>query len=174
MPEAAFLVVARFLKPHGLHGETLVLPLTDEPNEVFVPGRVLVPVDEDGRTIGDELVITRARRHQRRWLLSFEGYTERSVVEQWPQQYLGARENELTPPAPGEMYEYEVPGSRVVEGESEIGMVLDLVDVPGGRFLVVEHDGQEKLIPFRSPFVVGIDREARRIDVKLPPGLLEV
>lgn len=174
MPEAAFLVVARFLKPHGLHGEVLVLPLTDQPDEVFVPGRVLVPVDEEGRTVGDELVVSRARPHQRRWLLAFEGVEDRTAVEQWPQQYLGARQDELIPPAPGEMYEHEVPGSMVVESGRDLGVVVDLLDLPGGQFLVVEHDGQEKLIPFRSPFVVGVDRETRRIEVQLPPGLLEV
>ena len=39
--EATHLVVARFLKPHGLRGAALVEPLTDEPETVFQVGRRL-------------------------------------------------------------------------------------------------------------------------------------
>jgi 16S rRNA processing protein RimM len=72
------------------------------------------------------------------------------------------------------MYEYEIPGSMVVEDGNEVGTVVDLLDVPGGQFLVVQREGEESLIPFRAPFVVRLDRDGRRIEVKLPPGLLEV
>ncbi len=58
--EAVYLAVARFRKPHGLKGEALIYPLTDEPDAVFVPGRVLVPVDEEGRPMGLEVVIHKA------------------------------------------------------------------------------------------------------------------
>ena len=115
--EAAHLVVARFLKPHGLKGEAVVLPLTDEPEEVFVPGRRLCPVDTDGNPIGDPLVIARARPFHRRWLLWFEGLEDRSELEQWPQHYLGAQAAELRPPNDDELYVHEIPGAAVMEND---------------------------------------------------------
>jgi 16S rRNA processing protein RimM len=173
MAEAAYLAVARFRKPHGLKGDALVYPLTDEPDEVFVPGRVLVPVDDEGKPCGDEVVIRRARRYQRQWLLAFEGIG-RTKLEAWDAVALGAAQSELRAPDEGEMYLHEVPGSAVVEDGEVIGVVKDVVGVPGGRMLVVEGSGREHLIPFREPIVRRLDRESRRIEVTLPPGLLEV
>jgi 16S rRNA processing protein RimM len=172
--EAAHLAVARFRKPHGLKGEALIVPLTDEPDEVFTPGRVLVPVDESGHPTGDELVLERARPFQRCWLLAFQGITERGVLEAWPQLLLGARREELRAPEGDEIYHYEIPGCAVVEDGKEIAVARDLVGVPGGELLVAERNGRELLIPFREAVIRRIDRAGRRIEVELPPGLLEV
>jgi len=172
--EAVYLAVARFRKPHGLKGEALIYPLTDEPDAVFVPGRVLVPVDEEGRPTGVEVVINKARSYQRHWLVSFEGITDRAVLESWGSVMLGAVQSELSPPEAGEMYLHEIPGSIVVEAGVEIGIAKEIVGVPGGSVLVVERDGREHMIPFRDPIVKRLDRKNRRIEVVLPPGLLEV
>ena len=169
MTEAVYLAVARFRKPHGLKGEAVVFPLTDEPDAVFVPGRVLVPVDDEGRPTGAEVVIHKARPYQRNWLVSFEGITDRMVLESWGAVTLGADRSELRAPEQGEMYLHEIPGSIVVEAG-----VREIVGVPGGSVLVVERDGKEHLIPFRDPIVKRLDRDNRRIEVVLPPGLLEV
>ena len=174
MEEATYLAVARFRKPHGLKGEAVVFPLTDEPDAVFVPGRVLVPVDDEGRPTGVEVVIHKARSYQRHWLISFEGITDRMVLESWRGVTLGADRSELRAPDEGEMYLHEIPGALVVEDGVEIGIVREIVGVPGGNVLVVERDGREHLIPFRDPIVKRLDRENRRIEVVLPPGLLEV
>ncbi len=115
MEEATYLAVARFRKPHGLKGEAVVFPLTDEPEAVFVPGRVLVPVDDEGRATGVEVVIHRARPYQRNWLVCFEGITDRMVLESWDAVTLGADRSELRAPDEGEMYLHEIPGSHVIE-----------------------------------------------------------
>lgn len=172
--EAAYLAVARFRKPHGMKGDALVFPMTDEPEEVFTVGRVLVPLDEEGHTAGPQLVISHARRYQRHWLLSFEGITDRGVLEQWPYQTLGAVQDELRQPDDGEMYLHEIPGSTVVENGEEIGVVREVIGIPGGQVLVVMGNEREHMIPFRDPIVRRLDRANRRIEVELPPGLLEV
>lgn len=172
--EAAYLAVARFLKPHGRKGEALVYPLTDQPEDVFVPGRLLTPVDEGGHPLGDALVVSRARPYQRHWLVAFDGIGEREPLEGWPKQFLGVRSEELRPPGPDEIYVHEIPGCAVIEREEVIGTACGLVGVPGGQLLLVEQDGRELLIPFREPMILRIDREERRIEVDLPPGLLEL
>lgn len=171
---AAYLAVARFRKPHGLKGDALVLPLTDEPEDVFTAGRILVPIDEEGQSVGPQVVISHARRYQRHWLLSFEGIHDRSALENWSYKVLGAARDELRQPDDGEMYLHEIPGSTVVENGAEIGVVREVVGVPGGQVLVVVRNGREHLIPFRAPIVRRLDRTNRRIEVELPAGLLEV
>lgn len=79
--EAGYLAVARFAKPHGLKGEAIVYVITDRPDEVFVAGRRLVPVDSAGRAVAGALTIERARPYHRRWLLKFEGIDQRTPLE---------------------------------------------------------------------------------------------
>ncbi len=172
--EASYLAVARFRKPHGLKGEALLYPLTDEPDEVLVQGRVLVPVDEAGKANGPELVIQHARSYQRCWLVRFEGITERKMLEGLAAVTLGAAVAELRPPGDGEMYLHEIPGATVVEGNTEIGVVKEVIGAPSNQIMVVIREGRDCLVPFREPIVKRLDRENRRIEVELPPGLLEV
>ena len=172
--EASYLAVARFRKPHGLKGDAQLYPLTDEPEEVFVEGRVLVPVDEAGNAIGRELVIHHARPYQRCWLVGFEGITERAMLEGWVAVTLGAAVAELRPPEHGEMYLHEIPGATVVEGNTEIGVVKEVIGAPSNQIMVVMCEGRDCLVPLREPIVKRLDRENRRIEVELPPGLLEV
>ncbi len=86
----------------------------------------------------------------------------------------GASTDVLRPPTDGEMYLHEVAGSTVVEGDHEIGIVKEVIGVPGSQILVVVRDGKDCLVPFREPIVRRLDRAGRRIEVELPLGLLEV
>lgn len=174
MGEPAYLVVARFLKPHGLKGEALVAPLTDDPDTVFGVGRRLAEVDEAGAVIGDEVTVSRGRPFGRSWLLGFGGIASRTELEQRRLQYLGAPRTELKALGPNAMYVHEIPGAQVVAGATIIGIARELVGTPGCELLVIESGGREHLIPFRAPILKGLDRAARRIEVELPPGLLEL
>jgi 16S rRNA processing protein RimM len=172
--EAACLVVARFLRAHGLKGEALVAPLTDEPQEVFGPGRRLVEVDERGDAVGGEVTLVRGRPFGRGWLLRFEELDSRTALEARNLRYLGAPRTALKSLGPNAMYRHEIPGAEVVAAGQVIGIARELVGGPGAELLVVEAEGREHLIPFRAPILVRLDRAARRIEIEPPPGLLEL
>ncbi len=171
---AGHLVVARLVKPHGLRGEAVVEPLTDDPERVFAAGRRLVEVDASGEVAGGELTLAGARPFRAGWLLAFEGVTSRTQLEARGLQWLGAAREELRALGPDAMYLHEIPGSEVVAGGEVIGVARDLAGPAGAELLVVEGRGKEHLIPFRAPIVKHLDRVARRIEVELPPGLLEL
>lgn len=171
---ADHLVVARYVKPHGLKGEAVVEALTDEPERVFGVGRSLARVDDAGEVVGDALTLARARPFGSRWLLAFEGVGSRTLLEGLALGWLGAPRAELRTLGSGAMYLHEIPGSEVVAGGEVIGVARDLAGPAGGELLVVEARGKEHLIPFRAPIVRRLDRAARRIEVELPKGLLEL
>lgn len=172
--EGGYLAVARLKKPHGLKGEVVVWTLTDDPETVLVVGRELVPVDEQGHAVGPPVVIERSRPFQRLWLLKFRGVADRTVLEGWGRRLLGVERSALAPPANDELYAHEVPGTTVVAGDRVVGQAAGLMDIPGGRLLVVDVDGREVLVPFRTPIVRRIDRRERTIEIDPPPGLLEL
>ncbi len=173
--EGGYLVVARLKKPHGLKGDAVVWALTDDPHEVLVVGRSLVPVDEEGREVGDPVVIERSRPYHRQWLLKFEAIDDRTRLEQWQQQLFGVPVSDLRAPGDDELYVHEVPGTAVLVDGEVVGHATGLLDMPGGgRLLQVDIGGREVLVPFRRPIVQEIDRPARRITIDPPAGLLEL
>ncbi len=170
----AYLAVARVRKPHGLKGEVFVWSLTDDPAEVFRPGRVLTPLDEEGRSMGAPITIERSRPYHRHWLLKFEGLDDRSAVEAWGQRVVGVAADELAPPGEDELYVHEVPGAAVVVGGERVGTARELLETPAGAMLSVTVGAREVLVPFRRPIVKRVDRAAREIELDPPAGLLEL
>lgn len=171
--EPAFLVVARFRKLHGLAGAVLVEAMTDSPREVFSAGRALTPVGAGGEPEGEPLVVERGRPFRGGWLLEFRGIGSRTDAEKLTWKWLGSERAELRAPGADQMYVHEIAGAEIVVEGQVIGVARELVG-SDGEFLAVEVGGKEHLIPFRRPIVRAIDREKHRIEVDLPPGLLEL
>ena len=174
MSDARHLVVGRLRKPHGLKGEFTVFPLTNDPDEVFAPGRQLRRLDLGGAVIGSPVVVERSRRYHRAWLLKFMGMESREGMEDWRGQFLAAPAVELTPPAEGEVYVHELEGFAVWrEDGTPLGLVTASYDLPSGLTLEVQGPRREFLLPFKKEFVLVVDRAERRLTVTVPEGLLE-
>ena len=67
-------------------------------------------------------------------------------------------------------------GWRVFDAEvGLVGQVVEIEDRPLQPLLVVAREGREDaLIPLVDEFIEGLDEEARRIDMRLPAGLLDM
>jgi 16S rRNA processing protein RimM len=171
MAEARYRPVARFAKPHGLKGEAIVFVLTEQPEEVFAPGRELMPLDDAGGPAGTALTLERGRAYHRRWLLKFREIDDRTALEAWRGVVLGVIDE--VDDAEG-LRAHEVAGATVVAAGRVVGVAREVLMLPGGPMLVVTGNDREHLIPYRPPILVGTDRARREITVDPPPGLLEL
>jgi 16S rRNA processing protein RimM len=166
------LVVARFRKPHGLKGDCAIFPLTDQPEQVFAPGRAVWVIDLAGDVVAGPLEISRSRGYHREWLIAFRGRGTREDVEGWTGSFLAAPAGELTPPADGEVYLDELPGFAVLNATgTPLGLVTAWYELPAGVTLEVQGPKREFLLPFRKELVRHVDRAGRRLVVELPDGL---
>ena len=169
------VAVARLRKPHGLKGDLVVFPLTNDPSTAFAPGRSLWVVDLAGTVTGGPLVIERSRAYHREWLLKFCGLENREALEPWRGNFLALPADQLAPPVDDEVYLHELEGFAVqLEDGTAIGLVSALYELPAGLTLEVQGPRREFLLPYRKEFVRGVDREARRLTVTLPDGLLDL
>lgn len=164
--------MARFRKPHGLKGDCAIFPLTDQPDEVFAPGRSVWVVDLAGEVVAGPLEIAHSRGYHREWLLGFRGRSTREDVEGWNGAFLAASADQLTPPADDEVYLDELPGFAVHDKAGKaLGLVTAWYELPAGLTLEVQGAKREFLLPFKKELVQRVDREARRLVVELPEGL---
>jgi 16S rRNA processing protein RimM len=85
--------------------------------------------------------------------------------------------SEMLPELDGEkFYFHEVPGWTVVdlENETELGVVMRVIDHGPYPMLEVESNGEELILPLPENFKIEVDRENKVLRVEVPEGLVDV
>lgn len=185
-PPQETVAVGRVLGPHGLRGEVVVEVLTDAPRR-FDPGNALLLVREGEPPLA--LVVAARRAHgapagkqggaggsrarRATALLRFAGVGDREAAAALRGGWLEI-ERSLVPPAPqGTYYRFELLGCRCSDGGEELGEVVEVVEDGGGLLLIVADGRREVPVPFVARFLRAVDVEHGRIELDLPPGLIE-
>ncbi|MBT8461835.1 MAG: ribosome maturation factor RimM [Gemmatimonadetes bacterium] len=168
------IVVARVRNAHGLDGEVLVELLTGDPDDVFAVDRVLRV--SGGRERGPgRLTLKGARRHKGGLLLRFQEVSDRTAAERLQGRELAVPQEELRQLEEDEFFLHDLVGYAVVRVSGEpVGDVVTSYETGAQLLLGVSAGGDEILIPFGRQLVTEVDRDARRIVIDPPPGLLEV
>jgi 16S rRNA processing protein RimM len=149
------LEVGRISRAHGLRGEVVVDPITDQAGR-FVAGATF---DTDR----GPMVITACRPFQRRWLVTFEGCATREQADAVRGVVLRAEPLDGTE----DVFVHQLIGRRVVDQHGiDHGPVVSVEANPAADLLVLE---DHALVPMN--FVVDLDGD--RIAVDVPPGLFE-
>lgn len=166
------VLVGIVTRPHGLRGDVVVEAASDR-EERFARGSVVEATLPGGATL--RLTVAATRASQRGLRVIFEGYGDRDAAERLRGARLEVPLAEVPPARPGEYYHFELVGCRSFDhAAGELGRVVEVEQGAADLLLVVERpDGRRLRLPFVEAFVERIDRDARRIDWKLPEGLIE-
>ena len=160
------------VKPQGRHGEVAADILTDFP-ERFAERRRVFALDESGER--RELRVEDFWPHKQRLVLKFEGMETIGDAEalvgceiQIPREQRAALEE-------GAAYVGDLVGCEVLAGGQMIGTVADVQFGAGeARLLVVRSGNREFLIPLAAAYLPRMDTAAKRIEMELPEGMLEL
>jgi len=159
---------------HGLDGEVLVELQTGDPDEVFVEDRVF-RIPGGGRRGPHQLTLKSARRHKGGLLVRFCEIADRTAAEGLRGRELALPGDELRKLDEDEFFLHDLVGYAVVRSDGEpVGDVVTSYETGAQLLLGVSVEGRELLIPFGRQLVTEVDREARRIVIDPPPGLMEV
>lgn len=166
------ILVGRVLRAHGIRGEVRVEVLSD------VEGRF----DRDrelwlrpGRGPRFRTRIVSQRRDRGTLLIRFAGIDDRDRSEELRGAAIEIDPADV-PPAPDDLYyHFELVGCECHDQQAGfLGEVIEVIEDGGGDMLVVRRDGRNLLVPFVEAFVLTVDvRDKRRIDLRLPEGLVE-
>jgi 16S rRNA processing protein RimM len=148
--------VGRIVRPHGLRGEVVVVLSTDR-DERLSPGSRL-------HTDQGELVVQASRRHQHRWIVSFEGRAARDQADELRGLTLRAEPFD----DPSELWVHELVGAEVVTAGGEaLGRCTAVVANPAADLLELDDGGL-------VPIVFVVDHAPGRVTVDPPEGLLDL
>ncbi len=166
------------LKPQGRRGEVLAELHTDFP-ERFAERRQLWGLAPDGGR--RELQLQEHWFHKGGVVLKFAGVDSISDAEQFAGWELQVPSAERTRLEPGAAYVSEIAGCDVWidGGQRFLGRVKEVQFGAGEAPLLVVKlpvcaRQNEVLVPFAEEFVKNLDAAAKRIDMQLPEGLLEL
>lgn len=168
------LRVCRIGRAQGLKGEVNVTVFTDDPDRRFAPGSVLVSTD------GREFRVERSRKFRERWIVLFEGVTDRNASEALNGTELfceadSAEEMEDEDAFyPEDLIDLDVLVGDDAATAKKIGTVIDVLDSPAQFLLEVrkDSDGSTALVPFVEQIVPEVDLEAGFVRLTPPDGLL--
>lgn len=167
-----FVTIAYIVKTRGIRGEVVADILTDIPGRFEELGRVRIWGEfhesweelesfwfQKGRVILK--FVGRDRPHEAEELVGCEVQLPEEERGELPDDYF---------------YDSDLVGCLVFQGEDLLGEVTELLKVGGEatNLVVGTPEGREVMIPLVRAFVTGVDLSARRLQVDVPPGLLDL
>jgi len=169
------VIVGRVRKAHGIRGDLVVEPISDEPDAIFAPGRRVLAGTASGDRAKDglELHITSATPFKGGFILHVEEINDRTIADTWRDRFLLLPADELEPLGEDEVYIHELPGMHVVLADgTDVGVVDCTYELPQGLTLDVKRGAGSVLVPF-DRIVTNVDRASRSITIDPPVGLLD-
>ena len=154
-----YLEAGEIVTTHGVRGEVKLLPWADGPDFLLNFKRVLIDAQE--------YKIEQCRVQKSCNLVKLSGV---DTVEA-AQLLRGKVVKVFREDAPGDLiFAAELEGVDVYAEEQHIGTVSEVLDYPGNKVYVVKGD-HTYMIPAVKAFVLSIDIDANRMQVKLIEGM---
>ncbi len=165
-----FIAVGKLRRPHGVQGEIVTSVLTDFP-ELLQPGSVVYVGSEH-----NPLEIHTFRWHQQDALISFREFLNRDAAGTLRNQMLFVLAEDCPELPEGEYYFHQVVGMDVVTEEGEhLGIVSEIHETGANDVYIVQRQQKKDLLlPATEEVILKIDMEARKMTVRLLPGLIDL
>jgi 16S rRNA processing protein RimM len=163
------VTVGRLGRPHGLDGELVLYPDTDNPQR-FVPGARLTALTDPPRL----LTISVARPHRGAILVGFVGVGSRAAADELTNAELIVDLDDLRPLGDGEYWPEDLVGLEARSSDGEVvGRVVEVVLGGAQDRLVIERGEGRFEIPFVEPLVPEVNLSSGVVVIAVLPGLLE-
>lgn len=163
------------LRPHGLKGEVMAVLEADEP-ELHKKAPLLYLATKQG-LVPYKLEGFNLQKQGEQAILKLKGIDTVEQTEGLKGTKLYLPLSALPELADDQFYYHEIVGFTVYDNNQdgeEVGPVADVYEMPQQLMLGVIVNGVEALIPLHDDFLVRVDKKAKRIVMKLPPGLIDV
>ncbi|HHY06634.1 MAG TPA: 16S rRNA processing protein RimM [Clostridia bacterium] len=168
MPE--YIKIGQIVNTHGYKGGLKIYPLTDDVQRFFDLEKVYLKFA--GHYVS--YTIVDVRLHKNMVLLWLAKVSDLNTAEQLKGFYLEIPRTKVRALPEGSFYIFELIGLDVYEGEQYLGKLCEVLK-PGSNdvFVVKTPDNKEIYLPALKKVVTQIDLEQKRMEVKVPLGLLD-
>ena len=162
------ITIGTVQKPFGLKGELKIRIQTDFVEERFSVGNQ-VYINLNGVEVRRK--IESVRKHQGSLLVKLEGLDSLTEVEHCHRALIQIDQDEMHDLDQDEYYFIDLIHCEVYVDQNLIGIVKEVMDMPAHPVLRIKTNDTDVLIPFVETFIVNVDLDSKRIDVKMMEGL---
>lgn len=163
------VIVGKVGRAHGIRGDVFIDVTTDEPKRRFATGAQLRLDD------GTQLEVASVRKHGGRLLVAFTGLHDRTAVEQLTGRQLFADvPSDEQPSGRNEYFDRQLVGLDVRSAAgAPSGTIVGVLHMPAQDLLVIDVDGEERLVPFVEALVPTVNLGEGFVQLADVGGLLE-
>lgn len=159
-----FLTIGKLQRTHGVKGEIVMDILTDFPERISSGNTVYIGQKHM------EYTIASIRPTSDKLLVSFNGFTDCDQVSILRNQYIYIKTEDANLLPEGEFYHHEIIGMQVFdESGTNIGSIKEILVTGANDVYVITGQAEEEiLLPAIRSAVISIERQSRKMVVKLP------
>ncbi|HWQ71544.1 MAG TPA: ribosome maturation factor RimM [Desulfitobacteriaceae bacterium] len=162
------ILIGEVLRSHGVRGELRIYPLTHNPNRFKKLKEVILCKGE----VKKRLPVSNARVKDDYVLLSLEGISAMEQADFFQGWEVRIDRSEVPPLKEG-WYYFELEGMKVFQGPDCLGTIVRVIQTGANDVYLVKGSQGEICIPALKSVVKNVDVTEKRMEVVLPPGLLE-
>ncbi|HHW22157.1 MAG TPA: 16S rRNA processing protein RimM [Clostridiaceae bacterium] len=165
-----YLAVGKVVNTHGVRGELKVMPMTSDLSRFEYLFFVTVNHGGDYR----EYRVQNCRIHKNFVLVKLKGIENMNEAEKLKGLELLVHRKHAKPLEEDEFYICDIIGMEVYEGDTFLGILTDVLETGSNDvYIITDKDKNEILLPALKSVVEKVDLEGRRMQVKIPEGLLD-
>ncbi len=177
-----WILVAKLVRPHGRRGELVAEILTDFPERFHERSRLVLIPPERVATRPREMELENFWFLRSRIVMKFRGVESINEAEALRGFSVAIPFAQRAPLEAGSVYVSDLTGCRIIDlnrGGAEVGTVVAVDRESSNTELLVVRPavrkaGEEVLIPFVREYLVRLDADNQRLEMRLPEGLLEI
>ena len=162
-----YVLIGKIVNTHGIKGEIRIISDFEFKDKVFVPGfNIYIGKDKIKETI------TSYRHHKIYEMITMDGYKDINEVIKYLKEnvYILKKDLKLND---NEYLDKDLIDFKVYESDNLIGVVSNITYASEtNKLLEVLNNDKKILIPFNNEFVININLQEKRIDVKLIKGMI--
>lgn len=165
-----YLAVGKVVNTHGVRGELKVMPMTSDLSRFDY--LLFVSVNYEGKL--REFRVTGARFHKNMVLIKLQGVDTMDEAEKFKGQELLVHRKHARPLEEDEYFICDLIGLEVYEEDQCLGTLADVLETGSNDVYVVKQPGKrDLLLPALKSVVLKVDLEGKRMEVKVPEGLID-
>ncbi|MDD2435657.1 MAG: ribosome maturation factor RimM [Bacilli bacterium] len=159
-----YIYIGDVVNTHGLKGEIRIISNFKYKDLIFKKGNSLYIGYQQ-----DKKVINSYRFHKIYDMVTLEGINsiEEVIIYKGDEVYINREDFDF----PG-LIDEDLIGLDVYNEDKKIGVVDGLLKSEAHDILVINHNQKKSYIPYVDEFIINIDLEKRRMDIKVIEGLL--
>lgn len=182
MPDFKNLIfIGKLSKTTGLKGSLKMLSLTDFPERFKVRNKVFLVDDEKKQLLTNKhnncenFEIEEFSSHNNVYKIKFKSFDTIDDVTELVNKFVSINDGEKVNLDKNGFYYHEIIDALVFAENKYIGNISKVENYGGDDLLLVKTESEKELfIPVREEFIIKIDIDEKRVDVKNIEGLIDI